>query len=365
MSDQVRNGYREIRVHFTIEGDAPDEQLRAIVEQSRDRSAVYDVLTNGTRVVLDVTTPEPGAAGGRSRPPAGRPAPSRVRQSPAGPLLDPRPSSPPKEPSCPPSPLVVVGAGPAGLAVSPSWACAASTTSSSTAAAPAESWRSRRWDSLRLLSPGWATRLPGLPPADDPDAFLTATDFVTVLEHYAAASAAPVVEHAQVLSVRRCGDGYRVVSTAGTWTANAVVIATGDAGEPAVPAVAARLPATSTSWRPSPTAARPSCPTVASWWWGRRHPGCSSPTSSPSAAVTSCWPSAGTPGWCAPTAGSTSTGGWSGWAASTAGIDQVADPSSALREPSLQLVGHAGGRTTRATSASPPSRPAACVSPGA
>ena len=56
MSDQVRNGYREIRVHFTIEGDAPDEQLRAIVEQSRDRSAVYDVLTNGTRVALDVTT---------------------------------------------------------------------------------------------------------------------------------------------------------------------------------------------------------------------------------------------------------------------------------------------------------------------
>ena len=56
MSDQVRNGYREIRVHFTIEGDAPAEQLRAIVEQSRDRSAVYDVLTNGTRVALDVTT---------------------------------------------------------------------------------------------------------------------------------------------------------------------------------------------------------------------------------------------------------------------------------------------------------------------
>jgi uncharacterized OsmC-like protein len=56
MSDEVRNGYREIRVHFTIDGDAPAEQLRAIVDQSRDRSAVYDVLTNGTRVALDVTT---------------------------------------------------------------------------------------------------------------------------------------------------------------------------------------------------------------------------------------------------------------------------------------------------------------------
>ena len=55
MSDEVRNGYREIRVHFTIEGDAPAEQLRAVVEQSRDRSAVYDVLTNGTHVAVDVT----------------------------------------------------------------------------------------------------------------------------------------------------------------------------------------------------------------------------------------------------------------------------------------------------------------------
>ena len=47
LSDEVRNGYRELRVHFTIEGDAPDDVLRAIVEQSRRRSAVYDVITNG------------------------------------------------------------------------------------------------------------------------------------------------------------------------------------------------------------------------------------------------------------------------------------------------------------------------------
>ena len=57
MSDEVRNGYREIRVHFTVEGDAPPEQLKALVEQSRNRSAVFDVLTNGTRVEIDVTTP--------------------------------------------------------------------------------------------------------------------------------------------------------------------------------------------------------------------------------------------------------------------------------------------------------------------
>ena len=57
LSDEVRNGYRQIRVSFVIEGDASPEELAALVERSRRRSAVYDVLTNGTDVVIDVTTP--------------------------------------------------------------------------------------------------------------------------------------------------------------------------------------------------------------------------------------------------------------------------------------------------------------------
>jgi uncharacterized OsmC-like protein len=52
----VRNGYRAIHVDFEVEGDADDETLRRVVEQSRRRSAVYDVLTNGTSVAIDVTT---------------------------------------------------------------------------------------------------------------------------------------------------------------------------------------------------------------------------------------------------------------------------------------------------------------------
>ena len=52
----VRNGYQQIRVTFHIEGDADDEKLRGLVEQSRRRSAVYDVLTNPTPVVIDVVT---------------------------------------------------------------------------------------------------------------------------------------------------------------------------------------------------------------------------------------------------------------------------------------------------------------------
>jgi uncharacterized OsmC-like protein len=52
----VRNGYQQIRVTFHIEGEADDETLRGLVEQSRRRSAVYDVLTNPTPVVINVVT---------------------------------------------------------------------------------------------------------------------------------------------------------------------------------------------------------------------------------------------------------------------------------------------------------------------
>lgn len=54
LSDQVRNGYEQIQVDFTIEGDAPPEKLREIVEQSRSRSAVYDIITNPTPVKMTI-----------------------------------------------------------------------------------------------------------------------------------------------------------------------------------------------------------------------------------------------------------------------------------------------------------------------
>jgi len=56
LSDSVRNGYERIRISFTIAGDAPPEKLRQIVEQSRARSAVFDVLTNGVPVEVTVNT---------------------------------------------------------------------------------------------------------------------------------------------------------------------------------------------------------------------------------------------------------------------------------------------------------------------
>lgn len=57
LADDVRNGYQQIRVRLEVEGDASREELAALVERSRSRSAVYDVLANGTDVQIDVTTP--------------------------------------------------------------------------------------------------------------------------------------------------------------------------------------------------------------------------------------------------------------------------------------------------------------------
>jgi uncharacterized OsmC-like protein len=54
LSDEVRNGFQQIRVNFRITGDASPEKLREIVEQSKARSAVYDVLTNGIPVEITV-----------------------------------------------------------------------------------------------------------------------------------------------------------------------------------------------------------------------------------------------------------------------------------------------------------------------
>ena len=56
LSDDVRNGYEQLRVSFTVKGDAPEDKLRALVDQRVARSAVYDVITNGVPVTIDVAT---------------------------------------------------------------------------------------------------------------------------------------------------------------------------------------------------------------------------------------------------------------------------------------------------------------------
>jgi uncharacterized OsmC-like protein len=57
LNPEVRNGYQQITVRFTLKGDATPERLRELVEQSRSRSAVYDIITNGVPVAIEVNTP--------------------------------------------------------------------------------------------------------------------------------------------------------------------------------------------------------------------------------------------------------------------------------------------------------------------
>ena len=54
IDSSVRNGFRDIRVVFEVDGDASAERLASLVEQSKQRSAVFDVLTHGTQVSVEV-----------------------------------------------------------------------------------------------------------------------------------------------------------------------------------------------------------------------------------------------------------------------------------------------------------------------
>src|SRR6058998_1337067 len=89
----------------------------------------------------------------------------------------------------------------------------------------ASTWRTERWDSLRLLTPNWLTRLPGLAyDGEDPDGFMTVPELVEFLERYAGHVDAPVRTHTTVTSVSRLpDDAYLVETDAGSWEAAAVV----------------------------------------------------------------------------------------------------------------------------------------------
>ena len=133
---------------------------------------------------------------------------------------------------------VVVGAGHCGLAVSRCLAAHSIDHVVLERGEVAASWRTQRWDSLRLLTPNWMTRLPGFAySGTDPDGYLGAPEVVRFLEDYAVASAAPVRSGVTVTSVRPGGHGYLVRTDRGTWDAATVVVATGAAATPAVPAV--------------------------------------------------------------------------------------------------------------------------------
>jgi putative flavoprotein involved in K+ transport len=107
----------------------------------------------------------------------------------------------------------------------------------------ANSWRTERWDSLRLLTPNWQSRLPGYRyEGEHPDGYRTMAETVGFIERYAQVIAAPVHTRTNVTSVRAEDRGYRVETDRGTWHARSVVIASGACNIPRIPPVAEHVP---------------------------------------------------------------------------------------------------------------------------
>ncbi len=138
---------------------------------------------------------------------------------------------------------VVIGAGHAGLAMSKCLADRSIDHVVLERGEVANSWRTERWDSLRLLTPNWQSRLPGFGyDGDDPDGYRTMPEVIEFIDRYAGVISAPVETYTKVTSVREADSGYRVRTDRGDWQARTVVLATGACNIPRVPAVAAAVP---------------------------------------------------------------------------------------------------------------------------
>jgi putative flavoprotein involved in K+ transport len=146
---------------------------------------------------------------------------------------------------------VIIGAGQSGLAMSRHLTALSIDHVVLERGEVANSWRTERWDSLRLLTPNWQSRLPGYAYAgDDPDGFMTMPEVVRFLRHYADLSAAPVMTATRVTRVRQQDAGYELSTSQGAWRCRKLVIASGACNIALVPSLAAGLPANVASLTP-------------------------------------------------------------------------------------------------------------------
>ena len=108
----------------------------------------------------------------------------------------------------------------------------------------ANSWRSERWDSLRLLTPNWQSRLPGYRyEGKDPDGFMTMAEVIAFVTRFAVLTDAPVQTHTTVTSVRRHDDGYHITTDRGEVRCRTVVLASGACNLANVPSLRQAVPA--------------------------------------------------------------------------------------------------------------------------
>jgi len=107
----------------------------------------------------------------------------------------------------------------------------------------AHTWRTERWDSLRLLTPNWQSRLPGFGYAgDNPNGYRTIPEVIEFIDDYAKAISAPLQTHTTVTSVRSTGAGYLVCTERGDWQCRAVVLASGACNISRIPTFANLVP---------------------------------------------------------------------------------------------------------------------------
>jgi putative flavoprotein involved in K+ transport len=146
---------------------------------------------------------------------------------------------------------VVVGAGHCGLAMSRYLADRSIDHVVLERGEVAHSWRTQRWDSLRLLTPNWMTRLPGYAyRGDNPHGYLAASEVAQLIEGYAKETAAPVRANTTVTSVRQAERGYVVHTDQDSWHARSVVLASGASTVANVPALQHSVPAGITTLTP-------------------------------------------------------------------------------------------------------------------
>jgi putative flavoprotein involved in K+ transport len=146
---------------------------------------------------------------------------------------------------------VVIGAGHAGLAMSRRLTERSIDHVILERGEVANSWRTQRWPTLRLLTPNWQTRLPGHDYAgDDPDGFMPVCDVVSTLTRYARLIGAPVRSATTVHAVRATPRGFEIRANDDLLYAQAVVLATGACNLPAIPAVADAVPRSITTFTP-------------------------------------------------------------------------------------------------------------------
>ena len=207
----VRNGFSAIRVGFDIDAEATKDEIAALVAQSQKRSAVFDIVTNPAQREGLGRLRRPGSPGSTS---CHRLADRDHRRRTVRARDEPCARKPRYRP-------LVLERGRVG-----------------------NSWRTERWDGLRLLSPNWMNGLPGQPYAGaDPDGFMSAPQLVRQFDALCGDQGhADAYRDPGLVGQAR----WRLIGSQtdqGILTCDSLVIATGACSRPNIPNFASELPA--------------------------------------------------------------------------------------------------------------------------